>query len=935
MSTKPSGPQSTEVRDGTSLNADTVIRYSREFLLECAKSPLVQRPEALPPTSVWFGEASKDEPEANNSNGRKSTSKTTLPDRIILGPPKMSFASSSLGGLKRSEDGLSGFKKTLDSSRENRTPRGPSSALEQGFGRETIEKLASHKVPKVTPKDITGLLSGMDRRRPDPLRSNNTSLAGARTGTGSSSSRVSGLSRISGQPLSTSGNPLANVSGSTLGLGLGAKTHVQTQTQRSDAPEWMSYNPDSENASKEGESNSEPQVFVDDIQAWKARMKEHERREKEKEASVQSQRDSRQEIKGPSRADTSTSWRSNLASAQITTPTSSENIKSAEIKGLPALEKPLGRALLSNEPIQDIDMFFSPGALDLTKTFDSPSAFDKFLTQHTIAISSMEDPSQQKSTRKVDGSRFARFFTEDEPETQSVKELERSKLMSPPAPVSASHEIPGKQLSLDQLFQAHAPTSASTASPLPPSLRRMPSEAEILESLKANKSSIPVKSVENNEQSEDAFAFSKIMAALAKPPISSSEDTFGSSGSSKSAIPSAHYLPSNDIESAGITPTLHDPSIITFQTKPPALLETLRRPSSEISVLPVSSQGTSSSAPSEGSQMQGSGAGTLPPTTSSEPSRPTSRPIQVAFGGGIPTSVYRQLSGKTEGQKSGSPLIRPLSSVNGTNTNGGASPALSSPSVGSPRQVNTQAAASSQLQSQLPQAQAQPNMQQQHSQPQSSQPQPQPQPQPQQQQQTPQSQQLPKNFVSSPFNQGSGPVHHSPVLDPRMGGMYGNGAPSPMVGPGHALENESPNFYNGMPMQRPGQGMPPQFAQQIPPFNQQLHVSGPGDYMSPHPSQYVGMPPFVGGPPMHPGMFPMNPVEMLIRGPTGPPPPRPIPGMGPGPGPSHFVPNNFGHPMGNIPHPGMAGVPMNPSFYPPQVSKPMMNREEFDRRHRQ
>lgn len=33
----------------------TVIRYSQEFLLACAKSPLVERPAALPPNSVWFG----------------------------------------------------------------------------------------------------------------------------------------------------------------------------------------------------------------------------------------------------------------------------------------------------------------------------------------------------------------------------------------------------------------------------------------------------------------------------------------------------------------------------------------------------------------------------------------------------------------------------------------------------------------------------------------------------------------------------------------------------------------------------------------------------------------------------------------------------------------------------------------------------------------
>ncbi|KAI8361215.1 hypothetical protein B0O80DRAFT_152981 [Mortierella sp. GBAus27b] len=65
----PSEPQLSGARDTTTLNDDHVIRYSREFLLECAKSPLVERPAALPPTNVWFGEVTKDEVDPNN--GRK------------------------------------------------------------------------------------------------------------------------------------------------------------------------------------------------------------------------------------------------------------------------------------------------------------------------------------------------------------------------------------------------------------------------------------------------------------------------------------------------------------------------------------------------------------------------------------------------------------------------------------------------------------------------------------------------------------------------------------------------------------------------------------------------------------------------------------------------------------------------------------------------
>ncbi|KAI1291525.1 hypothetical protein EDD11_008859 [Mortierella claussenii] len=924
MSSTSSEPQSTGVRDGLKPGTDSVIRYSREFLMECAKSPLVERPEALPPTLIWFGEIVKEEPEVNNAATRKPASKTTLP-----GPPKMSFASSSLGGLKRSEDGLSGFKKALDTPRESRTPRGPPSALEQGFGRETIEKLSSNKLPKVTPKDITGLLSGMDRRRPDPSRSGNSTLTGSRTSTTTSTSRLGASTRTSGQSLSSSSsNPLGSLSGSSLGLGLGSRM------QKLDAPEWMSYNPDSESTSKDGEGSSEPQVFVDDIQAWKARMKEHERREKEKEMSAQNQRDGKPDHKGPSRADSSSSWRSSAAPVE-SVPSTTETKQTAETKAVPILDKPLGRALLSSEPIQDIDMFFSPGALDLSKPFDSSSAFDKFLSQHTVAASTYDDSVQQKPTRKADGSRFARFFTEDEPEP--VKDA-----MQPPPHIS--HDMPGKQLSLDQLFQAHTPSpssiSASISSSIPPPpLGRMPSEAEILESLKVNKSPAPAKPVESNEQSEDAFTFSKIMAALAKPPVSNPDSVaFGSPVSSRVQ---AQQVPTNapepalsSTQSTGTTSTLHDPSIVALQSKP-TLLDTLRRPSQDSSSTLETARVAPLSTASESSHTQGSSAATAttsPSTPSSETTRPASRPVQVAFGGGIPTSVYRQLSGKTDGQKSSSPLIRPLSSVNGTSINGGASPSLSSPPVGSPRQFNTQAAiapqqtqqqSSSQIQSSATQL-TQPGMQPHQQLPPTSQP----------------SQPMNKSFgpVPGTYGQGPGHVHHSPVMDPRMGGMYGNGAPSPMGGPGHVLEGEPPGFFNGMAMQRPGpgQGVPPQFAQQMPPFTQQMHVSGPGDYMAPHPSQFVGMPPFVAGPPMHPGMFPMNPVEMLMRGgPGGPPPPRPMPGMGPGPGPNHFVPNSFGHPMNGIPRPGMAGVPLNAPFFPPQVSKPMMSREEFDRRHRQ
>ncbi|KAF8972860.1 hypothetical protein BGZ46_010004 [Entomortierella lignicola] len=878
MSPKPSEPQLARAQDGHKANADTVIRYSREFLLECAKSPLVERPEALPPTSVWFGEITKEEPETT-SNGRSKSISNKPGDRIVLGPPKMSFASSSYGGLKRSEDGLSGFKKTLDGPRENRSPRGPPSALEQGFARETIEKLSSHRLPKVTPKDISGLLSGMERR---PSRPNSSTLTGSRPTSSSTSSRLGSTTRTSGQPLSASSTSLNNINSN--GMGFGSKV------QRSDAPEWMSYNPDSENASNDGENNQDSQVFVDDIQAWKARMKEHERREKEKETPIQNQRENK-DPRTPSRADSSSSWRSSTNPIQDSE-VLVENKESDKSKAAPSLDKSLGRSILSNEPIQDIDIFFSPGGIDLTKPFDSTSAFDKFLSQHA-AVSATEDLGQQKPTRKADGSRFARFFAEDEPEQVNQREQV----------THSAQDMPGRQLSLDQLFQAHAPISTSTAPPPPPPLGRMPSEYEILESMKVNKSPATVKPVDGSEESADAFGFSKIMAALSKPPLGNADSvTFGSSALAQqqpeqvSSNGADAILPST--QSPGTAKSLQDSSIVTSQSKL-NLLDTLMKPVDSVLTPPEPSLPVSSSVTSQNSQTQGSGPitnATSPSTPSSDTSRHTSRPVQVAFGGGIPTSVYRQLSGKTEGQRTGSPLIRPLSSVTGLNANGGSSPSLSSPSTGSPRQFNPQAT--------VPPQQVQPPQQQSSSQV-SSNIQQSPQLGIHQHQQS-QQQSANKNFGS--YNQGPGPVLHSPAMDPRLSGMYGSGGPSPMGGHGHVMENEPSAFFNGMPMQRPAQGAPPQFAQQMPPFSQQMHVSGPGDFMPPHPSQFVGMPPF--GAPMHPGMFPMNPVEMLMhRGPGGPPP-RPMPGMA---GPSHFVPNNFGHPMNNMPHPGqnayLFGIP--------------------------
>ncbi|CAG8678259.1 3943_t:CDS:2, partial [Scutellospora calospora] len=116
-------------------------------MLALRDSPLVKKPDALPPISTWFGEPIVKKEKRNNSEniqedekGKQSSqnfvdglnksrddlttlgipkspllgvskspngSEPTSPkpsDKIVLGPPKMNFASSSVGGLKNSED---------------------------------------------------------------------------------------------------------------------------------------------------------------------------------------------------------------------------------------------------------------------------------------------------------------------------------------------------------------------------------------------------------------------------------------------------------------------------------------------------------------------------------------------------------------------------------------------------------------------------------------------------------------------------------------------------------------------------------------------------------------------------------------------------------------------------------------------------------------
>ncbi|KAI5848373.1 hypothetical protein BZA05DRAFT_95939 [Tricharina praecox] len=168
-------------------------RYEPEELLALAKSPLVKKPSTLPPMEEWMGpvtarptasRARTDGDIAGNSNGNDDSprgamtnrrpsifsdsrlSRSSIPEDMVLGPPKMSFASSSA----RTSAGNKFDHESVRSASIN-TPtfddeRGESPRFERfksfgGFGRgEERDKEAGGR-------DFSDLRGGFSKRRED------------------------------------------------------------------------------------------------------------------------------------------------------------------------------------------------------------------------------------------------------------------------------------------------------------------------------------------------------------------------------------------------------------------------------------------------------------------------------------------------------------------------------------------------------------------------------------------------------------------------------------------------------------------------------------------------------------------------------------------------------------------------------------------------
>ncbi|RIA97039.1 hypothetical protein C1645_814552 [Glomus cerebriforme] len=626
-----------------------VIRYTKEQLLALRNSPLVKKPDALPSINTWFGEIKKEKKAGtdsaieteksknNNSLGselNKSKDDLGIPkspllgvskspndsaptspkpsDKIVLGPPKMNFASSSVGGLKiveektasprtgrsdgmrqRQGEDVSYMRSGKDF--EPRAPRGPSGG--RGFvGREALrERTLAEKITK----ESTGPTHGTHSRGFGNIRSHETSRNNRREGIGGGRSA----------------------------------SRYQHAEDRSETPEWMNYNPQTDEDSKRIDNGEASDKAMFDLQAWKVQMKEKDREQRERNEKEKTKERRETTEKGRarsiSRADSSVSWR---PGNKIVTTEETNNALSNKPEEIVQNGKEKNTTDLddsSSLDLADVDQLFGPGGMDLNAPLHPGStAFNKFLSQHN-KLAMAEDNSESGShletiPREQGTSRFARFFSHSNEENfQENGYMEISQVSQNP---SSTNELlkPGP-ISLDTLFQSQVATPSTTASISPcilPSegtriLPGMLTEEEVLETLGAKQHSKPEP---KERSSEDEAAMFKIYAALKKGPSSSDLPSQLSHNVSTPSPNQSVQFQNSVVTSSGLP--FNDPSIIIAQ-KPTSINKT-DQPSQKIDI-----------------SNRHIGISELVPNDSV-------KKINMLFGGNVPTSVYRQLSSRSD-----------------------------------------------------------------------------------------------------------------------------------------------------------------------------------------------------------------------------------------------------------------------------------------------
>jgi hypothetical protein len=177
--------------------------------------------------------------------------------------------------------------------------------------------------------------------------------------------------------------------------------------------------------------------------------------------------------------------------------------------------------------LANVDQLFGPEGIDITTPLVSDSsAFDKFLSQHKMALEESLAKSNvakplESTTRDEGTSRFAKLFSHSTDEVSEADRKDRVRgytVSLQSQPVSNDAIRPGAPISIATLFQSQN----STARPMSPQTasterKRMLSEDEILQSLGAKSLAKPLESREPN--ADDVAGINRVLAALAKSSV--------------------------------------------------------------------------------------------------------------------------------------------------------------------------------------------------------------------------------------------------------------------------------------------------------------------------------------------------------------------------------------------------------------------------------
>ncbi|CAG8445471.1 6485_t:CDS:2 [Ambispora gerdemannii] len=346
-----------------------------------------------------------------------------------------------------------------------------------------------------------------------------------------------------------------------------------------------------------------------------------------------------------SRADSSISWRAENKYIVGSDEDSVNNNVSIEIKENGNKEKQLiGFEAEQPLKLQNVDQLFGPGGIDSLDS-GSSDAFDKFLSQHKLAMAeeilpkgiggdaAIDIPAigggrkNEYGVREQPTSRFAKFFNHSEDENINAERNvnEKSKGMSL---VSQNHSSTNELLhsapiSLDTLFQSQINVPVASPRAIPNDGKRMLSEAEVLQSLGA-KTAVP-KNDYDERNPEDIMGFNKILAALAKGNSSEAQRQYTSSNA-PIGVGSSIQPPSNEPLSHATGIPFNDPSIIIAQKHHTHTKSMQQQSKYE----PIHRQLS---------------VGNMPDINASD----SAKKLNMLFGNNVPTSVYRQLSTKSDG----------------------------------------------------------------------------------------------------------------------------------------------------------------------------------------------------------------------------------------------------------------------------------------------